>query len=269
MTSSSGGREDRVSNGSAIAIVPVRRDSQRLPGKALLAATGRPLFLHTCDRARAASSFAAVVVATDDHEVAVLARASGYQVAMTSAAPRTGSERCAEAMLELSAEFVVDVQGDWPEVEPHDLDALVGCLREGGAPIATLASQFTGTELHRSQDPNVVKVVLDYQRRAMYFSRAPIPHLRNGHSHAQLRHIGVYGFTRAALLGLGQLTSSGLAEAEGLEQLRWLENGVTIQVVRASGQPWGIETAADYEAFVARQGAPRRQPQPQDAEQRP
>jgi 3-deoxy-manno-octulosonate cytidylyltransferase (CMP-KDO synthetase) len=106
-------------------------------------------------------------------------------------------------------------------------------------------------------DSNVVKVVCARNGDAMYFSRAAIPHVRAGRSHPLLRHIGVYGFTRAALAAVPDLPSSGLAEAEGLEQLRFLENGMAMRVVAARGDPWGIETRADYDRFLGRL---RRQP---------
>jgi 3-deoxy-manno-octulosonate cytidylyltransferase (CMP-KDO synthetase) len=239
---------------SAIAIIPVRLDSQRLPGKAMLAESGRPLFLHTWERAVAATRFAGVWVATDSDEVHAACESGGARVVRTSAAPRTGSERCAEALREFDAGIVVDIQGDWPEVAPNDLDALVDCLRDEPAlPTATLAVPLRDPA--RIADPNVVKVVRDRARNALYFSRAAIPHVRAGHACVRLRHIGVYAFTRASLSRVPELPSSGLAEAEGLEQLRFLENGMAMRVLDATGDPWGIETRADYEAFLTRSRA--------------
>lgn len=236
----------------AVAILPVRVDSRRLPGKAMLAESGRPLFLHTVDRARAASAFSGVYVATDDDAVAAAAEAAGVAVIRTSAAPRTGSERCAEALAELpDAAIAVDVQGDWPEVEPQDLDALVEALTRDGNrwPTATLAAPLPAAH---ANDINVVKVVAARDGTALYFSRAPIPHLRPGHDYPLRRHIGVYGFRREALLRVPSLPSSGLAEAEGLEQLLFLENGMAMRVLDAHGDPWGIETRTDYERFLLR-----------------
>ncbi|MGE3174731.1 MAG: 3-deoxy-manno-octulosonate cytidylyltransferase [Planctomycetota bacterium] len=233
----------------AVAIVPVRVGSQRLPGKALLRDSGKELFLHTCDRAREATRFDRVLVATDDDDVEAAARRDGVEVVRTSPTPRTGSERCAEAARELDCDAVVDIQGDWPEVRPADLDALCDQLLSGAAVCNTLAVPLTDPA--KLQDPNVVKVVRGLDGRALYFSRAAIPFVRDG-EHPRLRHIGVYGFTRATLLRIPDLPSSGLAEAESLEQLRFLENGIPMHVSLAGGDPWGIETRADYDSFLRR-----------------
>jgi len=232
-------------------VLPVRVDSRRLPRKALLAESGQPLFLHTFAAARAAASLGEVYVATDSDEVAAAAAAVGAPVIRTSARPRTGSERCAEALASLGAvDIVVDVQGDWPEVEPRDLDRLVASLERGTHGAATLAVPLRDAAAFT--DPNVVKVVRARNGDAMYFSRAPIPYGAEQHDYPMLRHIGVYGFTRDTLARIPDLPSSGLAEAESLEQLRFLENGVAMLVLDAEGDPWGIETRADYEAFLHR-----------------
>lgn len=241
----------------AVAILPVRVDSQRLPRKALLAESGQPLFLHTYAATRAAKSFAAVYVATDSDEVAHAARAVGAPVVRTSPKPRTGSERCAEALAAIpEADVIVDVQGDWPEVSGADLDALVAALRTGPHPMATLAVPLTDPQAQAN--PNVVKVVRGRTGTAMYFSRALIPYVKGSADYPVLRHIGVYGFTRQALAAVPDLPSSGLAEAESLEQLRFLENGFAMLVLDARGDPWGIETREDYDRFLQRQ---RRHPQ--------
>ena len=234
----------------AVAMVPVRVGSQRLPGKALLAETGMPLFLHTWRQTVAADCFDLCAVATDDDRVAAAAERAGARVLRTSPDCRTGSERCAQAAASLDCEFVVDVQGDWPEVDPRDLRALAQALRERRAPCATLAVPLTDEQ--RAADRHVVKVVRGRDGAALYFSREPIPHVQEGGRWSRLRHVGVYGFTRDALLSVPGLPSSGLAEAEGLEQLRFLENGMRILVLDAHGEPWGIETRADYDAFRER-----------------
>lgn len=237
------------------AIIPVRVDSQRLPGKALLRETGAPLFAHTCEQAVRADCFDDVLVATDSEEVANLANAiHGVRAVMTSELPRTGSERCAEAALGLPHQIFVDIQGDWPEVDPHDLRRLVEHLATDPTSdrlCATLAAPLR--DATKIADPNVVKIARGHDGRALYFSRLPVPFERRGSdTRTALRHIGVYGFTRATLLRIPELPSSGLDEAEGLEQLRFLENDIAIQVLDASGDPWGIECRADYDAFLQR-----------------
>ncbi len=238
----------------AVAIVPVRVQSQRLPGKALLAESGRPLFLHTWQSAVDAGCFEDCYVATDDAEVTAAAEAAGAPVLPTDATPRTGSERCAQAAARLDARYVVDVQGDWPELDPRDLRELAAALAAERAPCVTLAARLS--DPLRAADPNVVKVVFGRDGAALYFSRAAIPHARDATQvPLRWRHIGVYGFTQAALQSIPALPSSGLDEQEGLEQLRFLENGMRILVLAAHGDPWGIETRADYDGFLARRRA--------------
>ncbi len=239
----------------ALAIVPVRVGSQRLPGKALLGESGQPLFLHTCDQARQARNIDLVCVATDDDRVEAAARAAGYTVVRTSPSCRTGSERCAEAATAIPCEAVLDIQGDWPEVDPRDLEAVVDQLLRGEAVCNTLCTPLRDDDV--AQNPNVVKVVRGRSGKALYFSRAAIP-FRKEADHPLLRHIGVYGFARDTLLRIPRLPSSGLAEAESLEQLRFLENDIPMHVLDAHGDPWGIETRSDYDAFLQRLAA--RQP---------
>ncbi len=237
------------------AIIPVRVDSQRLPGKALLRESGVPLFLHTCEQAVRAECFDDVIVATDSVKVAAAVESvDGVRAVMTSDRPRTGSERCAEAAADLSHGIIVDIQGDWPEVDPSDLQRLVAALADhSGADdvCVTLAAPLTDPD--KIADPNVVKVARGHRGDGLYFSRLPIPYDRRADpERSALRHIGVYGFTRATLLRVPDLPSSGLDESEGLEQLRFLENGITIQILDASGDPWGIECREDYDAFLQR-----------------
>ena len=183
----------------AAAIIPVRVQSQRLPNKALLADSGRPLFLHTWEQTRRASCFEEVFVATDSEEVAQAAQSAGAAVLRTTAKPRTGSERCAEAVIneDLDFDILVDVQGDWPEIAPEDLERLSSAVASG-SPTATLAVPLDDPA--RLDDPNVVKVVRGYDGKALYFSRARVPYARGASDASWLRHIGVYAFARDALL---------------------------------------------------------------------
>jgi len=233
----------------ALAIVPVRVGSQRLPGKALLTESGKALFLHTCDQAKQARNIDRVCVATDDDTVEAIAREHGHVVVRTSPACRTGSERCAEAAAAIPCQAVLDIQGDWPEVLPRDLEAIVDQLLTGAAVCNTLCVPLTDPDA--IANPNVVKVVRGRNGKALYFSRAAIPFVKEG-TFPIRRHIGVYGFTRDTLLRVPGLPSSGLAEAESLEQLRFLENDIPMHVLDAQGDPWGIETRADYDAFLQR-----------------
>ena len=239
----------------ALAIIPVRVSSQRLPGKALLTESGKALFLHTCDQAKKAKNIDRVCVATDDDTVESIAREHGYSVVRTSPACRTGSERCAEAAAAIPCKAVLDIQGDWPEVDPRDLEAIVDQLLTGAAVCNTLCVPLGDPDA--IANPNVVKVVRGRNGKALYFSRATIPYVKEG-NFPILRHIGVYGFARDTLLRVPGLPSSGLAEAESLEQLRFLENDIPMHVLDAQGDPWGIETRADYDAFLQRRRTPAR-----------
>ncbi len=233
----------------AVAVIPVRVGSQRLPGKALLAESGRPLFLHTVAQAQKARSLGAVYVATDDDQVAAAATQADVPVIRTSPACRTGSERVAEAARSIDAPALIDIQGDWPEVDPRDLDAMADQLLAGDVACNTLAAPLADGPART--DPNVVKVVRGRLGNALYFSRSTIPFVKQG-PFPILRHIGVYGFRRDTLLRVPGLPSSGLDEAESLEQLRFLENDIRIMVLDAAGDPWGIETRPDYDAFLRR-----------------
>jgi 3-deoxy-manno-octulosonate cytidylyltransferase (CMP-KDO synthetase) len=212
-----------LNSGRAIAIVPVRLGSSRLPGKALLDESGLPLFAHTVQAARRSEKLDDVVVATDSPEVLRKGEELGIHCLETSEHPRTGSERCAEALAQLpDAEIVIDVQGDWPEVHGKDLDALVAALRAPGCEIATLSCPLD--EAADFANPHVVKVVIAENGSALYFSRAPIPSCKSPEQDLEgwrsaRRHVGIYGFRRATLQGLHGQPSSTLEEREELEQL--------------------------------------------------
>jgi 3-deoxy-manno-octulosonate cytidylyltransferase (CMP-KDO synthetase) len=236
----------------ALIVIPARRGAARLPGKPLLARTGKPLVVHTWEAARACARAARVAVATDDAEIAAAVRAAGGEAVMTSPACRSGTDRVAEAAAALPGEDVVlNVQGDEPEIDPAALDALVAAMEaEPSLEMGTLAAPLGPGE---EGNPHVVKVVADLRGRALYFSRAPIPFRREAVGPApSLRHVGVYAYRRALLARFASLPETPLERTEVLEQLRALENGIAIRVVRTERAPPGIDTPEDYEAFVRR-----------------
>lgn len=235
---------------SAIVVVPGRRDSTRLARKLLLRESGKPLLAHTLERCRAAQMAARVVAAVDGPELAEVARAAGAEAVLTDPALASGSDRVwAAAQRYSGARWIVNVQGDEPEVEPEAVDAVFGALA-AGAEVATLAAPFPPgvSPAH----PATVKVVTDAAGRALYFSRALIPYPRNADPVGPRLHIGVYGYTRAALSRFAAWPTGHLEQVEGLEQLRFLEHGVTIQVVPWSSAFRGIDTREDYDAFLRR-----------------
>jgi 3-deoxy-manno-octulosonate cytidylyltransferase (CMP-KDO synthetase) len=246
----------------AVAIIPARLASQRLPRKMLLDRTGDCLFVHTARNVASSGAFARVVVATDAEEIADAARAAGIECRTTRADHPSGTDRVHEAWRALEregerADVLVNVQGDEPELAPADLARLARAFADAGIELATLCCPLgSADEVER---PSVVKVVRDAAGDALYFSRAPIPargHARGDERGAHWtilrRHIGVYAFTPVALSEFCALPTGRLEAEESLEQLRWLEAGRRIRVLEAERFPEGIDTLADYERFVAR-----------------
>lgn len=243
----------------AVAIVPARLASTRLPRKVLLRETGRHLFEHTVANAARCAALERVVLATDADEVLAAARAAGVEAVATDPAHPSGTDRVREALGLLDGpepDVVVNVQGDEPDLEPDDLTALVAAFGDPAVRFATLAIELTDpAELGR---PDVVKVVTDAAGRALYFSRAPIPFRGHGGDEPRARrHLGVYAYRPEALHAFCDAQPGVLERTEKLEQLRWLEAGGTIQVLPATRVPRGIDTPEDYRAFVERWRAAR------------
>jgi 3-deoxy-manno-octulosonate cytidylyltransferase (CMP-KDO synthetase) len=233
-------------------IIPARYSSSRLPGKPLLRETGKYLIEHVYERACLARADA-VLVATDDARIMEAVASFGGKAVMTRSDHASGTDRVAEVARELDADVIVNVQGDEPLIEPATIALLPSLLRgDDEAVMATLAAPMT--TLEQWQDPNCVKVVCDKRGRALYFSRSPIPHVRDGkpdfRSGAFLQHLGLYAYRRDFLLRLAQLPPEPLEELEKLEQLRVLALGqrVTVGVIAHAGR--GVDTPADYERFV-------------------
>lgn len=243
-------------------IIPARMASTRFPGKPLADRTGKPMIQHVCDQAARARGVSLLVVATDDGRIARAVDRFGGQTVMTSADHPNGTSRLAEAAdkLGLGDEWiVVNVQGDEPELEPAVIDAAVGVLRSSdqGASMSTVAVPIDEADL---ANPNVVKVVRDGAGRALYFSRAAIPFVRDAGASTRvrpLRHVGLYAYRRAFLRTYATLAPTDLEATEQLEQLRVLYHGhsIAVAVVEGVRTPAGIDTPEQYEAFVRRHGA--------------
>lgn len=248
----------------AVAIVPARIASQRLPRKMLLDRTGVPLFAHTARNVAASGAFARVVVATDAREVQEAAQRAHIECVLTRADHASGTDRVHEAWRALAragenAHVVVNVQGDEPELAPADLARLVALFADPAIELATLCGPLRAPA--EADAPSVVKVVRDARGDALYFSRARIPargHARDANRAADddwtilRRHVGVYAFTPVALDDFCSLPAGRLESLENLEQLRWLEAGRKLRVLDAERVPEGIDTEPDYERFVAR-----------------
>lgn len=238
-----------------IVAIPARYASTRLPGKPLRLLGGEPLIAHVARRARAAGAVR-VVVATDDERVAAALDGSDIEVCMTRADHISGSDRLAEcASLQgwRDDALVVNLQGDEPFAPAAGIRAVADALREGAAPMATLAAPIESIE--QWFDPNCVKVVCDVNGHALYFSRAPVPWARDALAHdrsampagvAVLRHIGIYGYRAGFLKAFARLAPTPLERGEALEQLRALEHGYAI-AVRVTPEPFpaGVDTLDD------------------------
>ena len=234
----------------ALIVIPARYASTRLPGKPLLDETGVPLVVHVLERARRARRAERVVVATDDPRILEAVRAAGGEAVMTSSDHRSGTDRVAEAVRDLPGDVVVNLQGDEPDIDPDHVDALVDAvLSDESIAMATVAAPLDPGD---ATNENVVKVVLDRAGRALYFSRSPLPFVRNAGAAVPLRHAGIYAFRRDALLRFVSIAPTPLETTESLEQLRALESGMAIRVVVVDDVAPGIDTPADYAAFVKR-----------------
>jgi 3-deoxy-manno-octulosonate cytidylyltransferase (CMP-KDO synthetase) len=242
-------------SGDAAILLPARRASSRLPEKLLLAESGKALFAHTLERCLELGQEIRVIAAVDCEELAVVARAAGAEVVLTDPALASGSDRVwAAAQAHEELRFLVNVQGDEPEIEVDAIRRVLDALRNG-AEVATLAAPLPPGALN---DPAAVKVVRNNLGDALYFSRAAIPYARHaGVAGAEpLLHVGVYGYRRAALASFAAARPTPLELCEGLEQLRFLERGVAVRVLDCPQAYPGIDTREDYDAFLRRVAPP-------------
>ena len=231
---------------AVVAVLPARWGSTRFPGKALHPIAGRPLIQHVWERCQRAKKLAGVIVATDDMRIAEVAFDFGAEVAMTSPTHKSGTDRVAEVARKLrGVSHVINVQGDEPMISPRLIDQLAGTLlEEPRLDMITAASRFAPGE--DVTNHNVVKVVMDQESNALYFSRAPIPHSRDGISLApHYRHQGIYGYALPLLLKFVKWKPTGLEQTEQLEQLRALEHGVKIRVAVTSRISTGVDRPED------------------------
>lgn len=238
-----------------LAIIPARYDSGRLPGKALADIGGKPMVVRVWERARRAEGVDEVWVATDDDRIAAAVEAEGGAVARTGPCA-SGTDRVAAALgRRRGVRVVVNVQGDEPLIDPEGISRVASHLREHPEDsVVTLAADAEPGDL---ETPSVVKAVLDRRGYALYFSRAPIPFPRQAGGARPLRHLGIYGYRRDTLLELARLEPTPLERSESLEQLRALENGISIRVLTGARPSWGVDTPADAAAAAERlAGAP-------------
>ena len=247
---------------AVVAIIPVRYASTRLPGKPLALIGGKPMIQHVYENTRKTPGLSRVIVATDDARIVKTVGDFGGEVVLTSKKHTSGTDRLAEVARKLKAEWVVNVQGDLPFVRPQTiLNSLRPLTRDRSIPMGTARTPI----FHREEwlNPNVVKVVTDARGFALYFSRAPIPHIRatagvepqTGNGKGQkvwcYRHVGVYVYRREFLLKFSRMRPTLLERTEGLEQLRALSNGYRIRVADVDEPSVEVDTPEDLERAEA------------------
>jgi 3-deoxy-manno-octulosonate cytidylyltransferase (CMP-KDO synthetase) len=230
-----------------IGIIPARYGSTRFPGKPLALIAGKPLIQHVVERCQEAKSLAEVIVATDDTRIWEVAQ-NFCRVEMTRPDHPSGTDRIAEVIRNYPCDGIINIQGDEPLMDPAVVDAVARGLEQ--EEMSTAAALLTDPAEY--DNPNVVKVVVNAAGRALYFSRRTIPYVRDAAPGAEplaafpfLKHLGIYGYRREVLLRLVKCPVSALESAEKLEQLRALENGVKIMVVRVDYECVGVDVPAD------------------------
>ena len=236
----------------AIAVIPARYAAARLPGKPLVSIAGKSMIERVWERTRRAKKISRVIIATDDERILKAAAAFGGEAAMTRSEHRSGTERVAEVaatMVREGAEIFVNVQGDEPLIEPDAIDAAVEAI-ESDVSVLVSTLMVPIAKPADIMDPNIVKVVLDFDGNALYFSRAPIPWVRDRNSpvHAlHMKHLGLYAFRNTALLDFPTLPLGDLERIEQLEQLRWMENGYKIRVAETVHDSVSVDVPEDVE----------------------
>ncbi|MFO7617687.1 MAG: 3-deoxy-manno-octulosonate cytidylyltransferase [Bacteroidales bacterium] len=239
-----------------LAVIPARWGSSRFPGKPLVLIQGIPMVVRVYQRV--ASHIRNVVIATDDERIALEANRFGAEVVLTSPHHPNGTSRCAEAAKNYSAlrqvrfDWVINVQGDEPLIDPIDLDTLAGLISRPGVEIATLVKAETSQAIIKN--PNRVKVVLDRQGYALYFSRLPVPFIRQplpgGFTPVFHTHVGVYAFKTDTLERIATLPTGPAAITESLEQLAWMEHGYRILCGLTGSESFGVDTPEDLEELL-------------------
>jgi 3-deoxy-manno-octulosonate cytidylyltransferase (CMP-KDO synthetase) len=236
-----------MSDPKIVVVIPARYASTRLPGKPLISLAGKPMIQHVYERAKRAQTVHEVLVATDDQRILDAVQSFGGVAHMTRADHRTGTERIAEVAAREPGDIFVNVQGDEPLIDPICIDtAIAALLEDPPAQIATVATAIR--HANDVMDPNVVKTVLDFDEFALYFSRAPIPWIRDTQQKLRVKywkHLGLYVFQRDALLDYPTLPQGELERIEQLEQLRWLENGYRIRVAEVPHDAVSVDVPDD------------------------
>lgn len=227
---------------NAIAVIPARLASTRLPRKMLRTLAGQPLIARVYQGVRASSLLSDVIIATDSEEILRLCEQHGWTARMTSPNHRSGTERVHEISNTVSAEIYLNIQGDEPLTRPEHIASLLSLMRDPAVLVGTLKTPAAPEDI---PNPNAVKVVTDSAGRALYFSRSTIPHDRDAIHPSYFKHLGFYAYRKPALDRFVALPESSLERSERLEQLRFLENGIPIHVAETEFDTVGVDTEED------------------------
>lgn len=226
----------------ALAVIPARLASTRLPRKMLREIAGEMLISRVYRAVRSAPDLADVIIATDSEEIMQVCQLQGWAARMTSAAHRSGTERVHEIAQSVAADVYLNIQGDEPLTRPEHISALLEVMSKPDVEVGTLMTKAAAEDVN---NPSAVKVVTDLLGRALYFSRATIPHDRDGTKPRYMKHLGFYGYRKAALEQFCSWSESALEHSERLEQLRFLEHGVAIHVGETPFDTVGVDTEED------------------------
>jgi len=232
-----------------LAVIPARHTSSRFPGKPLSSIAGKPMIQHVVERVRRARRVSRVLVATDDSAIRDAVWGFGGEAVLTRRDHATGTDRVAEVAAHLPADIYVNVQGDEPLIDPGTVEELVLALLEDHS-VQIAGACVAIAHANDIMDPNITKVVRDFDGNALYFSRAPIPWVRDREESVAARHwkhIGLYAFRREALLDFPTLPPGELERLEQLEQLRWLENGYRIRIVETEYDAISVDVPSDID----------------------
>ncbi len=227
-----------------VAVIPARLASTRLPRKALREIAGKLLIGRVYEAVRSSPllSDGDVIIATDSDEIRDVCRRHGWKAQMTSAAHRSGTERVHEIAQSVPADVYLNVQGDEPMTRPQHIAGLIEVMQDPAVQVGTLKTPAAPADI---DNPNAVKVVADSAGRALYFSRATIPHDRDRTGSKYFKHLGFYAYRKPALDRFVTLPESSLERSERLEQLRFLENGIPIHVAETPYDTIGVDTEED------------------------
>ncbi|MGA2100120.1 MAG: 3-deoxy-manno-octulosonate cytidylyltransferase [Candidatus Sulfotelmatobacter sp.] len=231
----------------AIAVIPARLASTRLPRKMLCQIAGKPLIGVVYEAVRSSPLLANVIIATDSEEIMAACRENGWSAQMTSSSHRSGTERVHEVSGREDADVYLNVQGDEPLVRPEQIASLLRVMENPAAQVGTLMTPAAAIDI---PNPNAVKVVTDLNGRALYFSRATIPFDRDAAGPRYFKHLGLYAYRKSALDEFVTLPESSLEKSERLEQLRFLENGVAIHVGETPHDSVGVDTEEDLQRVI-------------------